>query len=200
MTPTRWTTLAAAGLLCATSAHAAEDTQSGGPASVTITMDMTMADSLTLTVTGDVTGNTTLAVADTALDFGTVFYGALGPLGTAGIGYQNLLESNQYIISRLTVDVQASGLLTGADVTASEGAGAVYADAVNTTAIVTPVGSIATPWAVDGTTGVLALNTSPALGTVLNLLPQSFEAGFRANVAAQSGVTSVPFVITATPI
>ena len=44
------------------------------------------------------------------------------------------------------------------------------------------------------------LQSNPALGSALNLVPTGFEAGFRIAQAAQPGANSVPFVITATPI
>src|SRR5688572_18030415 len=114
----RMRSLTLAALLApASTAFAATDTQSPGPAAVTITMDMLLADSITLTVTGDVTGNTTLAAAGTNLNFGSVYYGATGLLGTAGIAYPNVVEENEYVIARLQVDVAVTGLLlTGADI------------------------------------------------------------------------------------
>ncbi|MCB9688692.1 MAG: hypothetical protein H6738_21280 [Alphaproteobacteria bacterium] len=187
-------------LFLAPSALAATGTSSTGDASVTITMDFLLTDSITLDVTGDVTGNTTLGQTETALDFGTVYYGAVGPLGTAGMAYPNLVEGNQYVIGKFLLNVTVTGLLGGADITASEGVSALYSDPANITAVITNVGALPQVWAVDGTTNVHDLQSNPALGTALNLLPTGFEAGFRIAQAAQPGSNSVPFVITATPI
>ncbi len=169
----------------------------GGDASATVTMSFLLIDSLTLTITGDPLGNTTLATNDTVVDFGSVYYGAIGPLGN-GMAYANVAEGKEYVIGRFNLAVSVTGLIGTADISAAQGAGATLSDVANITPVITNLNPVVA-WAVNGTLGVNDLGASPALGTALNLIPSTFEAGFRIDQAAAAGNNTVPFVITASP-
>lgn len=186
-------------VLAAPTALAAQGSSTGGgDASTTVTMSFALIDSLTLTITGDATGNTTLAAAANTLDFGNVYYGALGPLGTAGMAYVNLVEGKEYVVGKFQLAVSVTGLIGTADISASQGAGAVTSDAANITPVITNLNSVVL-WAANGTLGVNDLTSNPNLGLATNLLPSFFEAGWRIDQSAVSGANTTPFVITASP-